>query len=108
MVWQQFLFFRYDDTMRQNFKEEPQDFDRNFAYSHACLLEKENFEYEKEYNGKTWLKEIFMMSQSRATVIGKIEMASVAMMCSGSYIVAEYVGTLLGVEYQLNIFALPA
>ena len=49
-----------------------------------------------------------MISQSRATVLGKIEMVIVAMLCSGSYVVAEYVSTLLGAEYQLNIFALPA
>ena len=48
-----------------------------------------------------------MESQSRATLVSTFEMLLVSVTCSGSYLVIEFVASLLGKEYDFNIFDLP-
>ena len=48
-----------------------------------------------------------MESQSRATLVSTFEMMLVSGICSGSYLLIEYVASLFGKPYDLNIFDLP-
>ena len=41
-------------------------------------------------------------------MISRVEMFCVSLICSGSYMVTEYIATFFGQEYDLNIFDLPA
>ena len=102
-VWKDFLYFRPDSSK----SSENANYDENYNFCNACLLQKENFDLKEEFNGKNWLKEIFMESQSRATLVSTFEMLLVSGTCSGSYLVIEFVASLLGKEYDFNIFDLP-
>ena len=60
VVWKEFRNFNNSKSLRHNVKHVPRNFDQIFNYLNALLFEKNNIDFEKEYDGRAWLGVLFI------------------------------------------------
>ena len=63
IVWTEFLNFNMR-SMKTSMKNVPPNFDQIYDYLNSLLFEKENVDFEKTYDARLWLCELFINSQA--------------------------------------------
>ena len=81
----------------------PPNFDQNFQYCHACLLEHVNFSNQNNYSAVSWLTELFLSSQARAKRLSHFEKVFVATVLTTADVIVQMVQLYFDPEMDDNV-----